>query len=66
MTFVTCETVAAIVLHIRIVGPEGVRRAGFSERPKSLCGAKVSWDTGIMPGLATCRDCIEEYRKIGD
>jgi hypothetical protein len=58
--FVTCETVAAIVLHVRRVTDIPVRLTGHSTpRPRALCGRPVDWDTQrpVAIGHITCRDC---------
>lgn len=66
---VTCETVAAIVLHVRRVTDVPVRLGGHTApRPLALCGSPVDWDTQIpvasvtAPSDATravrpCRGC---------
>jgi hypothetical protein len=47
--FVTCETVAAIVLHVRRVTAAAPIPLGghTAPRPRALCGAPVDWDTQI-------------------
>ena len=56
----TCETVAAIALHIREV-PHGENNnySGNTTGAKTLCGAKVGWDTKYDLNHATCSDCRE-------
>lgn len=57
---VTCETVAAIVLHVRRVTDTPVRLSGHSGmRPLALCGSAIDWDTEIPVSAenATCRGC---------
>jgi len=62
--FVTCESTAAIVVHIRRIGDRGINIHGHTHpRPEALCGAKVAWDTRIPLAGATCRRCIAERRK---
>ncbi len=61
--YVTCETVAAIVVHIRRASDAPVRLNGHtSPRPTSLCGMEVAWDTQIPVSSATCRKCIAAIR----
>lgn len=60
MTLVICETVAAIVLHVRRVTPTSpIRLGGHSTKPLALCGSRVDWDTECPVSLinVTCRDC---------
>jgi len=63
---VVCETVAAIVTHLRELQPgeepcySGRRRADA----KTLCGMTVGWDTRIPVGEETCRRCIETQAKL--
>lgn len=59
---VTCETVAAIVVHVRRLGPgiAPVRLSGHSSpRPFALCGSPVDWDTQnpVNDRTVTCRSC---------
>lgn len=62
--FVTCESVAAIVVHIREIVERGINIHGHARpRPKALCGAEVAWDTRIPLAGATCRKCIAERRR---
>jgi len=56
--YITCETTAAIVVHIReIAAGETPRYSGHSDVIKSLCGLRVSWDTQIPIRCATCKIC---------
>lgn len=55
--YVTCESVAAIVLHVREVGTTPISYSGFAQRPRALCETKVAWDTKISVELASCRTC---------
>lgn len=60
---VTCETVAAVVLHARRVADIPVRLSGHSPlRPLALCGRPVDWDTEIPVSVraVTCRNCRAE------
>lgn len=55
---VTCETVAAIVLHVRRIADRGVRLSGHvSPRPLALCGEPVYWDTQRPVAAVSCRRC---------
>ncbi len=59
---VSCETVAAIVLHARRIGPrlKGVAYGGHTDpRPLALCGAAIDWDTTrpATEACVTCRSC---------
>jgi len=56
---VTCETVAAIVLHARRITNRGVRLSGHVEpRPLALCGSPVDWDTQRPVSAVHCRSCL--------
>ncbi len=64
MTLVVCETVHAIVTHLREPTEESpVRFGGFSDRTSrpfpvlALCGSQVAWDTQLPVSIARCRDC---------
>jgi hypothetical protein len=59
---VTCETVAAIVVHVRRLGPGSppIRLSGHtSPRPFAMCGSPIDWDTQIPATEAhvSCRSC---------
>lgn len=56
MNVFTCESVAAIVVHLREPGPKGFCSGGGADTP-ALCGAKVAWDTRIPFEAVTCRRC---------
>jgi len=45
-THAFCETIAASITHIRILGPKG-RMPGGGADTTALCGALVLWDTGL-------------------
>jgi hypothetical protein len=60
--FVTCETTAAISLHIREVGETPINYSGFAQRPTALCGAIVAWDTKISLNYSTCSTCDEKWK----
>lgn len=65
MTFVVCETVAAITTHLRRVTDEWplnysghVRYLdGQPRRPRALCNAEISWDTKLPISSTRCRTC---------
>ncbi len=60
-TVISCESVAAIVVHIRIVGSVEPNYSGHSPyRPPTLCGAEAAWDTKSSVKYATCRSCRED------
>lgn len=57
---VTCETVAAIVRHVRRVADIPVKLGGHSvPRPRALCDRHVDWDTTrpVVLEHITCRAC---------
>jgi hypothetical protein len=62
--FVTCESVAAVTLHIRETTDTPVNYSGFARRPKALCDAVIAWDTQIPVSAARCMPCIAAYQKI--
>lgn len=56
---VVCESVVAIVTHVRSVDPKTpINLSGHSPRPLALCGAQVAWDTRLPLAAATCKKCI--------
>ncbi len=55
---VVCETVAAIVLHLREVGEGKVNYSGRDAYALTLCCVPVGWDTKHEVSEATCRTCI--------
>lgn len=59
--FVVCESVAAIVTHLREVTKEHpISLSGHSfPRPRSLCDREMAWDTRLPISSARCRDCRE-------
>lgn len=61
----TCETLAAIVIHIRAISTIPVSLFGYKvrsgARPKALCDARVAWDTQIPVASATCARCVNIY-----
>jgi len=61
--FITCETTAAVVIHIRRLPESGPNYHGAEV--ETLCGAKrTGWDTRVPIAAATCRVCIHEHDKI--
>lgn len=55
---VACETVAAVVLHVRRIVDRGVRLSGHvAPRPLALCGTPIAWDTRLPVSAVTCRRC---------
>lgn len=59
--FTTCETIAAIVVHIReLRDGEDPFYSGIREPSRgTLCGEKHAWDNRIPLSRATCRTCIQ-------
>lgn len=58
--YVACETVAAIVHHVRRVDAEHpVKRGGHWPKPRAMCGREVDWDTQVPPTekCISCRNC---------
>jgi hypothetical protein len=58
MTLSVCESVAAIVLHLREVVDGDVNYSGSIPDRMTLCGTKVGWDTKDQLAHANCRDCL--------
>jgi hypothetical protein len=55
---VACETVAAIVVHLRLAGDREVSLSGHTTpRPKTLCDAEAAWDTRLPITASTCSIC---------
>lgn len=54
---VVCETLAAIVLHLRLVGDGEINYNGRDAYAETLCGSDVGWDTKDDPTEVTCREC---------
>lgn len=66
---VTCETIAAIVLHVRRITDRGVKLGGHVDpKPQALCGRYVDWDTQrpVIAECITCRNCKAEFAKVGN
>lgn len=63
---ITCETFAAIVVHIRRVGLSGPHYGGGTAEHmgQTLCGVVPSWDTRIPVTAATCRGCRREFTLL--
>ena len=66
-TLVTCESIAAIVLHARVVTDTTPIKLGGHRHPppRTLCGAAAAWDTRRPIEGVHCRDCIAELAKRG-
>lgn len=62
--YVTCESTAAITVHIRKVGNVPVSLSGFTSRPQALCTAVVAWDCQIPTAGAGCWACIKAHRVL--
>jgi hypothetical protein len=60
---VTCESVAAITLHVRDTTQVPISYSGFAKRPQALCGAEVAWDTRIPVSNTRCRECLAVLTK---
>ena len=66
MTLVTCESVAAIIVHLRDEAVAPIRLSGHSfPRPRALCDAEIAWDTKLPVDAASCGTCIEIARSTG-
>jgi len=55
---ITCESVAAITLHLRDASIIAPNYSGHHPRPKALCDAEIAWDTKIPTSMARCRACL--------
>jgi len=61
MTFVVCESTAAIVTHLRLVGDKPISLSGPSfPRPEALCGSEIAWDTQLPINAVRCRACMHQ------
>lgn len=56
-SLITCETMAAIVVHIRNLTETGPHYGGGADT-HALCGAPVKWDMKIPVSAATCKGCL--------
>jgi hypothetical protein len=58
MTYSICESVVAIVTHVRVLSEKGLFLGGGADT-LSLCGKKVAWDTQIpvASSTVTCKIC---------
>lgn len=63
MTLITCETIAAILVHVRRLGPSGPHYHGGADTP-TLCGFAPAWDCKfvVIPENVTCRVCNEKMK----
>lgn len=66
MPLVVCETVAAITPHLRVLSADTppLSLSGFAQRPTTLCGMTVAWDTRLPISAARCKRCLERAREI--
>ncbi len=57
---VTCESLAAIVVHARKIGIVPINLSGHkpTQQPKALCNVKVALDTRRPLTAVTCATCI--------
>lgn len=57
---VVCESVAAIVPHLRrVTEAVPIKLSGHaSPRPLSLCGNEIAWDTRLPLSAARCSKCL--------
>lgn len=71
--FSFCETTAAIVWHIRQLGPAGPKYGGGADTP-TLCGGQAAWDVQCEINEATltfrpgqpgnpCKVCLQRYKE---
>ncbi len=64
---IACETIAAIVVHLRRVPEGGPNYTGT--RIKPLCHAYTDdvpgWDTRLPLSAVTCRGCRERAKEVG-
>ena len=57
-TLISCESVAAVVLHLRVLAEAPVSYSGHPwNEVKALCTSVVAWDMKIPVSYATCRVC---------
>lgn len=67
--FAYCESVAAVVVHIRGLTKAGKKLGGGADS-HSLCGMRVAWDLATdfdkSADMATCRGCIGKWRTMRD
>lgn len=65
---VVCETVSAIVFHLREYDdPDELRYGGHQyPRPRTLCDNEAAWDTKIPVAYhnVTCKACRDKARLI--
>lgn len=63
--YITCETVAAVVVHIRRVPESGPNYNGTTIEPLCQPGETYNgWDTQAPLETATCRTCKAEYARL--
>lgn len=60
-----CETTAAITTHLRVVTDRHpIRLSGHSDRPLSLCGMTIAWDTRRPVSVVGCRECLAVHDGV--
>ncbi len=64
MKLITCESVAAITLHLRDASIVPPNYGGHHPRPKALCESEVAWDTRISPESARCSACLKIAKSL--
>lgn len=73
-SFTYCETVAAIVWHIRQLSDAGPKYSGGADT-RTLCGGQAAWDIQCEINEATlkarpgepgrpCKVCAERYKEM--
>ena len=63
----TCESTAAILLHVRdVTDLTTIRLGGHAHpRPLTLCGTEAAWDMRSDLKWTTCKACLQELKKRG-
>lgn len=65
LNVIVCETTAAIVPHLRLVGSVPKKLGGHYEpKPVALCGVTIAWDTNLPLAAARCRACLSMLRAL--
>lgn len=64
--FVVCETLTAMVQHLRqVTATSPVNLGGHtSPKPVTLCGMQADWDTRIPVGCETCHTCKQIHSDL--
>jgi len=60
---IICESIAAIVTHVRRIAGTEPSYSGHAIRPLALCGASIAWDTKLPLSTASCRTCRDLFAK---